>query len=122
VERYRPTTDKEKVERALLKRALGFEYTEVRTDVENGRITKTKKYAEPDVRAALTWLYNRDPERWKLRPEPDGAGLMADILVKINAANMEAARQVLANQETPPAPQNLIQGPWEDAGDDDPAS
>jgi len=62
-----------KVENALLKRALGFEYEEKTTEVrisENGEakpaIVKTvKKTIIPDVGAIAFWLKNRRPEKWR---------------------------------------------------------
>lgn len=61
------------VENALLKRALGFEYDEVmeeaKTD-EYGNITEkhkkiTKKMIPPDTGAAMAWLKNRCPKKWR---------------------------------------------------------
>lgn len=71
----------EKVEAALFKRAVGFEFTEVTKELpaviadKEGRIpeglpplivTKTvKKYIPPDTTGAIFWLINRDRSRWK---------------------------------------------------------
>lgn len=60
------------VELALLQRALGFEYTEVK-HVDGvdaiGRpyrySTKTVKRVLPDVTAGIYWTKNRSPERWR---------------------------------------------------------
>jgi transcriptional regulator with XRE-family HTH domain len=66
------------VENALLKRALGYKYTEVtrervvETDPETGEpeeklvVTKqvTKEVA-PDVTAQIFWLKNRKPDKWR---------------------------------------------------------
>jgi hypothetical protein len=62
-----------KVEQALLKRALGFDYEETTTEYASGKDgkpkiksqRKVKKTVLPEVRAMEMWLYNRDPERWK---------------------------------------------------------
>jgi hypothetical protein len=52
----------ELVENALLKRATGYEDT-------------SGKSVPPDVRAAMYWLENRRPDRWKRnRNAPDEAG------------------------------------------------
>lgn len=55
------------VENALLKRALGYSYTEVK--VENGeegtKVTKTVKEVIPDTTAQIFWLKNRKPEQWR---------------------------------------------------------
>lgn len=64
-----------KVINALLKSALGFEYEEVRTVVEekNGkkhtRVEKIKKYQPPNPTAMIFWLKNRSPEQWNDRRE-----------------------------------------------------
>lgn len=60
------------VENALLKRALGYEYEEVKEKFEYGRITErtvTKKEVIPDVTAQIFWLKNRKPEKWRDKPD-----------------------------------------------------
>lgn len=62
------------VENALLKRALGYEYEETKTYVQevDGKITKRKeitvKHVLPDVTAQIYWLKNRKPSVWRDRP------------------------------------------------------
>lgn len=55
------------VENALLKRAMGYTYTEVK--VENGedgtKVTKTVKEVVPDTTAQIFWLKNRRPDQWR---------------------------------------------------------
>ena len=60
------------VENALLKRALGYDYEEVITEIEEmgeGRqkkhVRKLKKHMAPDVTAQIFWLKNRRPGRWR---------------------------------------------------------
>lgn len=56
------------VENALLKRALGYTYTEKTTEqLPNGGIkTKTTtKYISGDTTAQIFWLKNRKPEVWR---------------------------------------------------------
>lgn len=56
------------VENALLKRALGYEYTETVKEIkENGNkiIKKTTKQVAPDVTAQIYWLNNRKPKKWR---------------------------------------------------------
>ncbi|AVM44555.1 MAG TPA: hypothetical protein DFL85_01065 [Lentisphaeria bacterium] len=70
------------VEKALLKRALGFTHKEVQTeemfDKETGEVLSTgkrrvvSKEVLPDVRALLFWLKNRRPARWRERIELPG--------------------------------------------------
>ena len=62
------------VENALLKRALGYEYEEVKEKFEDGDITErtvTKKEVIPDVTAQIFWLKNRKPGEWRDKREPD---------------------------------------------------
>lgn len=66
VARGRAAFDGEKVENALLKKALGFETEEITK--ERGRVVKrVVKEVAPDVSAQKFWLTNRRPERWKER-------------------------------------------------------
>lgn len=54
------------VENALLKRALGYSYTEVKT-VESAKgtvTTTTVKEVAPDVTAGIFWLKNRQRPKW----------------------------------------------------------
>ena len=63
------------VENALLKRALGYEYVEVKTKTEGGvvtEVTETTKQVVPDVTAQIFWLKNRKPDAWRDKPEDDG--------------------------------------------------
>lgn len=56
------------VENALLKRALGYEYDEVKEKYEYGRLverTVTRKEVVPDTTAQIFWLKNRKPEKWR---------------------------------------------------------
>ena len=60
------------VENALLRRALGYEYNEVKEKYEYGKITErivTKKEVVPDVTAQIFWLKNRKPEKWRDKSE-----------------------------------------------------
>lgn len=62
-----------KVEQALLKRALGYDYDEITEELVEGqmRVTKkTRKHVSPDVKACLSWLYSRRPDRWRAQQEP----------------------------------------------------
>lgn len=61
------------VENALLKRALGYEYTEVMVEEsdEGTKRRETVKQVAPDVTAQIYWLKNRRPGRWRDRPQED---------------------------------------------------
>ena len=87
------------VENALLKRALGYQYKEVKTEeyeTEDGtvkRVTTTVKEVVPDTTAQIFWLKNRKPDVWrdKQNVELSGevktnnpyAGLTTDELKKL---------------------------------------
>lgn len=65
------------VESALLKRALGYEYEEVKmiaTESGGKRVEKTRKQVLPDVTAQIFWLKNRKPEEWRDRKETEITG------------------------------------------------
>ena len=62
------------VENQLFKRAIGYEYEEVKEEYEMGILTKrtvTKKMVPPDVSAQIFWLKNRKPTEWRDRREVD---------------------------------------------------
>ena len=64
------------VENALFKRAMGYEYSEEKVDVETNasgklvsrKITQTVKHIAPDTTAQIFWLKNRRPDKWRDRP------------------------------------------------------
>lgn len=51
------------VENALLKRALGYEYTEIHINSNGEEITVTK-HVKADPTAMIFWLKNRKPNEW----------------------------------------------------------
>ena len=59
------------VENALLKRAIGFEYEETETIIEEidgkqkKKVKRIKKVALPETSAIIFWLKNRKPEQWR---------------------------------------------------------
>lgn len=64
------------VENALLKKALGYEYEETITEVEElaggkqkKHIRKVLKHCPPDTTAQIFWLKNRRPDRWRDKVE-----------------------------------------------------
>ncbi len=71
------------VENALLKRALGYEYTEVTQEIcenaESGemelRVTKkVTKEVVPDTTAQIFWLKNRRPDKWRDKQDIEHSG------------------------------------------------
>ena len=64
------------VENALLRRALGYDYEETITEVEDLGGGKTKKHVRrvtkhvpPDTTAQIFWLKNRKPKQWRDKME-----------------------------------------------------
>ena len=60
------------VENALLKRALGYEYQELKTEVSDKdgiKTVTTIKEVTPDVTAMIFWLKNRKPKEWRDKQE-----------------------------------------------------
>ena len=56
------------VENALLKRALGYRYTETTKERIDGNLVVTKeveKEVVPDTTAQIFWLKNRKPNEWR---------------------------------------------------------
>lgn len=58
------------VENALLKRALGYSYTEVmdETSEDGVKHRETVKFIPPDTTAQIFWLKNRRPDKWRDKP------------------------------------------------------
>jgi len=88
------------VENALLKRALGYSYTEVMEETgENGvKHRETVKCIPPDTTAQIFWLKNRRPDQWRDKPVED----------RQNAA-LETAVRALADTIEKPAPNRRIE-------------
>jgi len=59
--------DTNKVEVSLLERANGYEHEEEKVFCHNGEIVTHKqiKHYPPEVTAAIFWLKNRHPDRWR---------------------------------------------------------
>ena len=80
------------VENALLKRALGYDYEETITEVEDLGEGKTKKHVRkvtkhmaPDTTAQIFWLKNRRPGRWrdKVEAAPDTSNELLQSLMEL---------------------------------------
>lgn len=63
------------VENALLRRALGYEYTEERVESGNDggkkfiKTVQVTKHVPPDTTALIFWLKNRKPKDWRDKQE-----------------------------------------------------
>lgn len=79
------------VEEALLKRALGYVYTEAVEEIngENGKRRETHKYEPPNVMALKLWLACRRPDRWGARIGDGEAMNRVDALLAALGAEAE---------------------------------
>ena len=71
------------VENALLKRALGCSYKEIKEEktVDGKRVTVTTKEVVPDTTAQIFWLKNRRPERWRDKQDIEHSGQMGGVTI-----------------------------------------
>lgn len=82
------------VEEALLKRALGYEYTEETYELIEGELRLVKrvtKHVNPDTKAILAWLYNRMPSKWRALQEPLESVEYVETVKKILVAMKDVA-------------------------------
>lgn len=75
------------VENALLKRALGYDYTETSKKYKNGKLVEEKvitKHVAGDVTAQIFWLKNRKPGEWRDKIQYDNEAEVSrvDDLIK----------------------------------------
>lgn len=67
------------VAQKLYHRAIGYEHPEIITATFQGQITDTMtvtKHYAPDPTAAIFWLKNRQPAKWRDKQEHDVSGKM----------------------------------------------
>ena len=68
------------VANSLYQRACGYSHPETKIATFEGQITDTKevvKHYPPDTNAALTWLKNRQGDKWRDKVEQEVSGLDA---------------------------------------------
>ena len=90
IKRGRDRYDNEVVETALRQRAAGYDYQE-EVMTREGPSVITKRFHGSDT-AAIFWLKNRQPERWRDRVETD----IRAAVVNIEATPEEKARIIAA--------------------------
>lgn len=90
-----------RVENALLKRALGYEYDEVMVeDSEDGYKRRvTKKMVLPDVTAQIFWLKNRRPDKWRDKPATEEQAVRDAEEQKARLENLRANTAKLRGDE-----------------------
>lgn len=84
------------LERALYKRALGYEYTETKTETfpdGNDRVTVTKKQMPPDVGALVFALCNLAPGDWRNKVENQVSGDLKTT-VKVEVEDKETQKEI----------------------------
>lgn len=69
-----------KVENALLKSALGYNYQE-EVVTNQGEVVPIRKYEKPNTTALIFWLKNRNPKAWRDKQEVEQTG---DMNININ--------------------------------------
>lgn len=95
------------VENALLKRALGYEYEEVKTYIEEvdgkkkKRVEKTVKHVPADVSAAIFWLRNRKGFVWSNRDAIETKRIETEI------AKMKAETEKLLKENSGAEPPKI---------------
>lgn len=100
------------VESALFKRAMGYEYEEVRTYIGNtgagkgkAKVEKTMRQVEPNVAAQIFYLKNRCYDRWQDRrgqelSGPEGKPLnMGNVLVVLGEEGMDEIDKVIEEEQ-----------------------
>ncbi|WP_429949623.1 helix-turn-helix domain-containing protein [Comamonas sediminis] len=79
----------------LYHRAMGYEHEDVHVSNYQGVITVTPlvKHYPPDTTAAIFWLKNRQPQRWRDKPDEGGEGENAQpVPVKIEVTVKDARK------------------------------
>ena len=84
------------VENALLKRALGYDYEETVTEIQQGadgreikHVRRIRKHMPPEVGAIVFWLKNRRPGKWrdKVEQAPEASN---ELLMSLLALERQA--------------------------------
>lgn len=86
------------VENALLKRALGYEYTETTREYipeldEMKTTKKVTKQVAPDTTAQIFWLKNRKPDKWRDKQEHEDRTAIEKLDEILKGLHDNAAKQ-----------------------------
>lgn len=87
------------VESSLFKRAMGYEYEEVKTVNDGERVEKTVKQVAPDVTAQIFWLKNRKPEEWRDKVHQEVTGKDGGPIEITNIPDEKLAELLLAKRK-----------------------
>lgn len=77
----------------LYNRAIGYNYKATKFATSNGKITDSKEFIEhypPDTTAAIFWLKNRQPEKWRDKKEVDANVNLGDELESLTDEQLQA--------------------------------
>lgn len=97
LKRGKEVVDRE-VENALLKRALGYRYEEITQEKGIDPETKQKtlvvtkvvtKEVQPETAAAIFWLKNRRPDKWRDKQEIEHNGTINNPMAGLSTADLK---------------------------------
>ena len=77
----------------LYNRAIGYNCKATKFATSNGKITDSKEFIEhypPDTTAAIFWLKNRQPEKWRDKKEVDANVNLGDELESLTDEQLQA--------------------------------
>lgn len=77
----------------LYNRAIGYSCKATKFATSDGHITDSKEYIEhypPDTTAAIFWLKNRQPEKWRDKKEIDANVNLGDELESLTDEQLQA--------------------------------
>ena len=77
----------------LYNRAIGYNCKATKCATSNGKITDSKEFIEhypPDTTAAIFWLKNRQPEKWRDKKEVDANVNLGDELESLTDEQLQA--------------------------------
>jgi len=76
----------EEVERSLYEKAIGYSHSDTKFATHEGQITDSVEYTKhyaPDTTAAIFWLKNRQPDKWRDKTETEHSGEIKMPIIKI---------------------------------------
>lgn len=99
------------VERALLRRALGYEVVEEDEELVEGEmrvVRRRHRHVPGDTKAQLAWLYSRRADRWRANQDPRDA--TTEQLRAVDAVVVSIAHASALPEGADPQPQVEIEG------------
>ena len=96
----------------LYNRAIGYSCKATKFATSEGKITDSKEYIEhypPDTTAAIFWLKNRQPEKWRDKKEVDANVNLGDELEGLSDEQLQAIIDGFVKQRLLPYSANEYQ-------------